>query len=199
MAESDWHRELMNNCIEALLAFFAERDDVYIAGNNFLYYQQGDPTAAVSPDCYVVFGASRGKRNSYKVWRENNLLPGVVIEITSKKTRRADTTTKYTLYEQVLRVPEYILFDPDGDYLNPNLTGYRLGANGYEPMPRDSEERLHSQTLELVLFQEGRAVRFFDPASNEVFLSYFESRQRTRAEARLAQALAEIEALRKQI
>ena len=30
--------------------------------------------------------------------------------------------TKRPLYERTLRVPEYFLFDPTGDYLRPRLT-----------------------------------------------------------------------------
>ena len=32
------------------------RPDVYVSGNNFVYYEEGDPKKRVSPDCYVVFG-----------------------------------------------------------------------------------------------------------------------------------------------
>ena len=47
------------------------------------------------------------------------------MESLSRKTRRKDTTTKPELYAR-LGVKEYFLFDPDREYLDPPLQGYRL-------------------------------------------------------------------------
>ena len=65
----------------------------------------------------------------YKTWIEGKS-PDVVIETTSKKTRRKDTVDKPALYAQ-LGVKEYFLFDPTQDYLEPSLQGHRLAGEGY--------------------------------------------------------------------
>src|SRR5690242_11794024 len=83
MAESDKHADLMTYVKDALRAFFADRPEVYVSGNNFLYYEQGNPRAVVSPDCYVAFGVGMRQRDTYMVWKEGGKLPDVVIEITS--------------------------------------------------------------------------------------------------------------------
>lgn len=115
MAETDKHCDLMIYVREALKVYFADRPEVYVAGNNFLYWEEGDAKKCVSPEVYVVFGAGMRQRDSYKVWEERGRLPDVVFEITSRKTRRQDTHTKRPLYERTLKVPEYFLFDPTGD------------------------------------------------------------------------------------
>ena len=58
-------------------------------------------------------------------------LPVVAIEITSESTRNEDVERKFDLYQDVLGIPEYILFDPTGDYIDVRLTGYRLTPQGY--------------------------------------------------------------------
>src|SRR5580692_12300644 len=103
MAETDKHLHLMIYCISALGNFFADRADVYVAGNNFLYWQEGNPKARISPDCYVVFGVEKRVRDSFKAWEEGGHLPSVVFEFTSKKTRQEDVRKKRPLYEQVLK------------------------------------------------------------------------------------------------
>src|SRR5579862_4559533 len=121
MAETDKHRELMLYFIEALIHFLINRTQAYVSGNNFLFYEEGNPKARLSPDCYVVFGIEPRLRDSYKAWEEGGKLPAVVFEFTSRKTQKEDTNKKRDLYEQTLQVPEYFLFDPTGDYLEPRL------------------------------------------------------------------------------
>jgi Uma2 family endonuclease len=197
MAESDKHRDLGVYTIEALRIFFAGRPDVYVAGNNFVYWEEGNPRAVVSPDVYVVFGVEMRQRDCYMAWKEGGRLPDVVFEFTSKKTRKEDTRDKLPKYEQVLKVPEYFLFDPTGDYLTPRLQGYRLVEGSYVPLEA-VDGRLHSELLGLDLVQEGERLRLWDPAKQEWLLSPLElaqareaERERAQAEAHRAQAEAQ--------
>jgi Uma2 family endonuclease len=189
MAETDLHRDLGVYFIEALKAYFAARPEVYVSGNNFIYWEEGNPRAVVSPDAYVVFGVGMRPRDCYKAWEEGGKLPDVVFEFTSKKTRGEDTTKKRPLYEQRLRVPEYFLFDPTGDYLRPRLQGFRLDGDRYAPL-EVVEGRLHSELLGLDLVQEGESLRLFDPARGEWLLSPAELESARQSERRRADAEA---------
>ena len=42
----------------ALKTYYAGRPDVYVAGNNFVFWEEGNPKARISPDAYVVFGST---------------------------------------------------------------------------------------------------------------------------------------------
>jgi hypothetical protein len=63
----------------------------------------------------------------------------------------------------VLQVPEYFIFDPTEDYLDPPLQGFRLVDGEYLPIePVDG--RLPSDVLGLHLERDGKELRFYDPA-----------------------------------
>ena len=190
MAEDVLHRKLMSYCCEALEQHFAHRPDVLVAGNDFVYYEEGNPKARVSPDCYVAFGLeARGIRHFYKIWEENHIAPAVVIELTSKKTQKEDVTIKRPLYEQTLRVAEYFQFDPTGDYLYPRLQGQRIVNGMYQPIPLDND-RMTSEQLGLELVIEGETLRFYDPEGNEFLRTYAQAEAQRQEEAQRAQAEA---------
>lgn len=196
MGETDKHRELMAYLIAALKIHFAGQPNVYISGNNFVFWEEGQSKSRVSPDTYVVFGAEMRLRDSYFAWQEGGLLPDVVFEVTSRATQREDLETKLPLYEQVLKTPEYFLFDPTGDYLRPRLQGYRL-ENGRYVRLELVNDRLHSERLGLDLVQEGETLRLLNPATGEVLPTALEQAERLQdAEAELARLRAEIEALK---
>lgn len=198
MAETDKHRRLMAYFIDALTVYFAGRPDVYVSGNNFLFWQEGNPRARISPDCYVVFGPSPDPRDSYMAWKEGGRLPDVVFEFTSRKTQREDTETKLPLYEQVLRTPEYFLFDPTGDYLRPRLQGYRLEDGRYVRLEM-ADDRLHSERLGLDLVQQNENLRLYDPIRREFLPTPLEQARRVaEAEAENERLRAELEALKKE-
>jgi hypothetical protein len=54
-----------------------------------------------------------------------------------------------------LRVPEYFLFDPTQDYLEPSLQGHRLVGEQYELLVPDAQGALVSEQLGLRLQAEG--------------------------------------------
>jgi Uma2 family endonuclease len=202
MAETDSHRKLMMALIEALDDHFAGDPEVYVSGNLLLFYAEGNRRKHVSPDVFVVFGVPKRDRDNYLLWEERRG-PGVVIELTSSSTRKEDRQTKFALYRDVLRVPEYFLFDPFGDWLKPRFQGYRLVAGEYRPM-RLKEGRMRSRQLKLWLEPDGKQLRLVDPETGQ--------RLPTRAEARLAkeqarlaeetariQAEAEVERLRAEL
>lgn len=192
MAETDLHRQIMMYCIEALKIHFQARLDVYVSGNNFLYYQRGNPRAVVSPDCYVVFGRDSALRNTYKTWEEAEILPAFVLEVTSQTTRKEDVRSKRPLYEGTLQIPEYFLFDPTGDYLKPRLQGFRMGMGRYEALALENDS-LHSEQLELDLRIEGNWLRLFDPILQEPLLTVLE-REQALQETRLRAETAELRA-----
>jgi Uma2 family endonuclease len=163
MPETDWHRILMCTLIDTLIRHFAGQR-VYTSGNLLLFYEEGNRRRHVSPDVFVVRGIDHYPRPNYLVWDEGKA-PEFVIELTSSTTRTNDLTTKRDLYRDVLRVKEYFLFDPFGDYLEPRLQGYRLRGEQYVAIrPRDG--RLPSRITGLHLERSGDDLRLWNPATN---------------------------------
>jgi Uma2 family endonuclease len=163
MAETDWHRILMNILIETLIDWYAAAPRTYVSGNLLLFYEEGNRRKHKSPDVFVVKGIDKHQRPNYLLWEEGKG-PDVVIELTSSSTRREDERDKYQFYQDVLRVKEYFLFDPLGDYLKPPLKGYRLRRGEYHPI-RFVAGRLPSHVLGLHLERNGRELRLYDPAA----------------------------------
>src|SRR5206468_9734638 len=96
--------------------------------------ERGNPRRHVAPDVFLVRGvAKEPPRDYYLLWKEEKG-PDVVIEITSKTTRREDQKKKLILYRDVLKVPEYFQFDPTEDYLKPPMQGHRLLGGQYVPI-----------------------------------------------------------------
>jgi len=188
MAETDRHRELMWELIKALQDRYAADPLVYVSGNLLLFYVPGDRLRHLSPDVFVVRGVPKRERLNYLTWEEGKG-PDVVIELTSSSTRHEDVDDKYQLYQNTLRVPEYFLFDPFGDYLDPPLRGYRLRRRRYAPV-RPVKGRLPSKVLGLHLERSGTDLRLYDPAVK---------RWLPTPQERLATAESEIERLRREV
>jgi Uma2 family endonuclease len=199
MGESDEHRQEMVRHIE-LLEYFFRGQQTYVSGDLLLYYEQGNPKKFVVADAFVVKGVTPKSRRTFKVWVEGKA-PDLVIETTSRKTRRKDSTEKPELYAK-LGVKEYFLFDPDQEYLDPPLQGYRLDGAAYSRISADAQGRLLSQELGLNLcVGEGR-LQFYRVDTGERLLTAaeraeLEAAARREAEAELARLREEL-ARRKQ-
>src|SRR5947209_2323994 len=179
MAETDTHRNLMMVLIEILKAFYQAQPRVYVSGNLLIFYQAGNKRRHVAPDVFVVKGVAKGDRLNYLVWEEGKG-PDFVIELTSSSTRREDVEKKFDLYQNTLKVKEYFLFDPLGDYLDPPLRGYRLRKGVYQPI-REVNGRLPSQVIGLHLERDGKELRLYDPSTGQ-WLPTPEVAQQQRAE-----------------
>jgi Uma2 family endonuclease len=131
MGETPQHRDNLAHLIEMLRQWYRDDENVYVSGNMFLYYMPGNRRKHVSPDVFVVEGIPRlPERRRYLLWQEKKG-PDLVIELTSASTRREDLDDKWRIYQDVLKVKEYFLFDPFAEYLDPPLQGYRLRAGRY--------------------------------------------------------------------
>jgi Uma2 family endonuclease len=170
MAETDFHRIVMMASIQTLEFWYAAVANVYVSGNLLMYYVPGNKRKHVSPDVFVVKGVKKKNRLYYLTWEEGKN-PNAIIEITSKSTRKEDTDKKFVLYRDVLKVKEYFLFDPFGDYLKPDrLRGYRLQKGEYVPI-EFVDGRLPSQVLELHLEADGVNLRLYDPTTKAWLLT----------------------------
>jgi Uma2 family endonuclease len=193
MAETPQHMKVMVDVIFGLDARYAEVQDVWVGGNLFFFYEKGNPKARVAPDVLLAKGVRKWDRPNYLLWQEGP--PALVVEVTSKKTRRKDQTVKKPLYER-LGVKEFVLFDPFAEYLRPPLQGFRLMRGSYQPIPLEADGSLRSQTTGLWFKREGQRLRLIDAATGEPILWREElEAARQSAEARAESAEERIRAL----
>lgn len=196
MGETDVHRDDMVSLIQALQQYYAHEPMVFVSGNLLLFYVEGDRRKHISPDVFVVFGVPKGQRLNYLVWEEGRA-PEVVIELTSKTTRKEDLEKKFNLYQDVLQVREYFLFDPLGEYLKPSMQGHRLTDGKYRPIDLEGA-RMRSEVLGLDLERSGSELRLFNrktggwlPTADEIRAALEERESVLAQEKRRADALAD--------
>ncbi len=109
-----------------------------------MYYDTHNPLWYKRPDWFAVVGVSRlyeqrDLRLSYVIWQES-VAPFVVVELLSPGTEKEDLgqtlrevsqpPTKWEVYERILRIPYYIVFDRYTD----KLQAFQLVADIYNPI-----------------------------------------------------------------
>jgi Uma2 family endonuclease len=135
-------------------------DEVFTASDLNLYYDARRTQWYKRPDWFAVVGVSRFYENidlrlSYVVWQEG-VSPLIAIELLSPGTEKEDLgqtlrsvdqpPTKWQVYEQILRVPYYVVFDR---YSN-QLRVFALQGDRYLEQSLD-ESRIWIPSLELGL------------------------------------------------
>ncbi len=201
MAESDLHRILMVDLIDAVDRRFQADPKFYVSGNLFIYYEEGHPEKVVAPDFFVVRGVPKGLRRVFKLWEEKKS-PQLMIEVTSPSTHLEDLGNKRAIYEE-LKVQEYFIFDPEGGRFQPPFRGFTLKRGVLQPVapaavssfgPPDGTVAgggkiiYHSAVLGLELHGQGSSLRLIDPKTGDPLPTSRELEQLMEAEKKRAGA-----------
>ncbi len=117
-------------------------EETLLASDLNLYYDPRHPQWYKRPDWYMVLGVPRATeqellRLSYLIWQEG-VSPFLVVELLSPGTESEDLgkklreinqpPTKWQVYEQILRIPYYVVYDR---YEN-NLRAFKIFGTHYE-------------------------------------------------------------------
>lgn len=170
---------------ENLEIWFATWPNVFIAADLFWYPVESERIQAYAPDTMVVFGRPKGRRGSYKQWREDNLPPQVVFEIESPGNTRRELQKKFEFY-QTYGVEEYYLYRPDQEQpQKARLQGWirrGSGLTSIDPIHNWISPRLG------IRFEkpEGEELRLYRP-DGEPFLSSVELAEQAQQERQRAQ------------
>jgi Uma2 family endonuclease len=168
------HRAQMNLLIESLEEAWRDRRDFYVGGNMGLYFSQtqAEKNDFRAPDVFIVLDTNQRERRSWVVWEEDGRVPDVVVELVSESTEHVDRGRKKTIYERVLRVPFYVIYDP----FSARLDVFQLdsGHRHYVAVEADGEGRCEVSSLGLLLGVvngtwrgvEAPWLRWIDPAGN---------------------------------
>lgn len=120
-------------------------NDIFTGTDLNLYYDLKHPLWHKRPDWFAAVGVDRlyqqsDLRMSYVIWQEQ-VSPAVVVELLSPGTEAEDLgvtirnpnepPTKWEVYEQILQVPYYVVFDRYRD----RLRAFVLESDGYQEHP----------------------------------------------------------------
>ncbi len=173
---------------ENLERMFADRPDVFVAGDLLWYPVEGNNRIRSAPDAMVAFGRPKGDRGSYRTWDENSISPQAVFEILSPGNRKSEMDRKQKFYEKY-GVQEYYLYDPDRN---------RLGGwmrSGKKLVPIENMQGWISPLLKIRFDLKEDDLHIFDPDGEE-FLTPLESTLQYRAKVQSESRRAEKERLR---
>ena len=160
-----------------LAALFADRSDVFVAGDLLWYPVEGNPDIRVAPDAMVVFGRPPGYRGSYIQHQEDHIAPQVTFEVLSPSNTRAEVRDKLDFYDRY-GVEEYYEYDPGRG----TLKGWVRRSGRLEPIPR--MEGWVSPLLGIRFSLEGTSLALYRPDGRrfETFVELDQRAQRSRAE-----------------
>jgi Uma2 family endonuclease len=167
---------LIKNGLEWL---FADRPDVFVAGDLLWYPIKGDNKTRCAPDALVAFGRPKGRRGSYKQWEEGGVAPQVVFEVLSPGNTPAEMQRKFDSYNR-FGVEEYYIYDPDG----PNLEGWLRGPGGLAPI--DGMAGWVSPRLGISFRIGSDGLELFDP-HGQPFISFVQLARERDAERQRAE------------
>ena len=195
--ETPWHRDQINLLVNLARYYHREREDCYVGGNMFVYWDPNDPRKSSGPDFMFIKGVERDReRNIWPVWREGGHFPNAIVELMSPKTKNKDRKTNKTKYEQVFQTPDYFYYDPQTE----EFRGWRLVEGRYEALLPNDQGWMWSEELSLWLGQwygpgnggtVGLWLRFFDSYGNLTPLPEEAACERAEAESERAEAESE--------
>jgi Uma2 family endonuclease len=188
-------------------------EEIFTASDLNLYYDLYHPQWYKRPDWFGVLGVSRlydkqDLRLSYVIWQEG-VAPFVAVELLSPGTEKEDLgrnlrdashpPNKWTVYEQILRIPYYFVFNRYTD----ELQAFGLVQESYQPLsPEGPGIWLEKAQLGLGLWQgcyqgiERLWLRWYDRDSQWILTPMEQEAQRAEREKargdRLAARLREL-------
>ncbi len=173
---------------ENLERMFADRPDVFVAGDLLWYPVEGNNRIRTAPDAMVAFGRPKGHRGSYRTWDENGISPQAVFEILSPGNRKIEMDRKHKFYEKY-GVQEYYLYDPDRN----RLSGWIRSDSKLVPI--ENMQCWISPLLKIRFDLKEDDLHIFDP-DGEQFLTPLESALQYREKVQSESQRAEKERLR---
>jgi Uma2 family endonuclease len=188
--------------LESLALVRARRPEVQVFNELLVQYplpRRKKPGQVVPDNMVVVWNRPIRAEGSYDVPLQP-VGPLWVLEYVSKNTKRKDYDDSFNKYEQDLRVPYYLLFVPDSQ----EMTLYRHTGEKYAAVVPDDRGRCPLPELELEVGLHAGWVRYWFrgellPLPADLLRQVDEERTlRLAAEAKLAEALAEVERLRRE-
>lgn len=180
-------------------------EQVVVAADLNLYYDPRHTLWYKRPDWFAVLDVARATQQqdlrwSYVIWQEG-VAPFLVVELLSPGTEQDDLgqalrelnkpPTKWEVYERILRVPYYAIFDR---YTN-NFRAFNLVGNRYQEIDL-SDQQLWLEEVQLYLGRwqgeykgvRGVWLRFYDPQGNLVPLPAEAAQQQAEQERQQREA-----------
>jgi Uma2 family endonuclease len=147
--ESNEH-VIQNGLLKEPVRMEFEKRPAFVATNLGIYFSdlQVRNNDFRAPDIMVVLGVEPDQEIlSWVVWERGGQTPDVVVEVLSPSTRDVDLGEKKRIYERVLKVHEYYVWD----LAERRAQGWQLQEGAYVPIAPDEQGHLACHMLGLKL------------------------------------------------
>lgn len=171
MGDSEPHAIANHILYMGVTNHFQSRPEYRVFTNLNMHYHPVDRVAYVSPDLMVV-RPLRPLAERVTSYRVSALRPAPVltVEILSPRSaQQQDLTNKPNIYS-FLGIPEYILVDVTGEFLEDRLSLRRLQADGGWLDERDADGGVTSRLGFRILLEEDGYPRVIDAATNKYYV-----------------------------
>lgn len=170
LVRADWHQRAIRDLSAALQDLAAQHSWPWHVGDQLTlvgWKPDGSPWRP-SPDIMIHPTAGPSLREEIVIREEGS--PALIVEVASRTTWAYDVDIdrvrqgKAYGYLHVLRIPEYLIFDPMGAYVPGQCRGWRrIGTSVREWRP-GAGGRYVSRSLGISFCPDGDLLRVFDPA-----------------------------------
>lgn len=177
-------------------------NQIFVATDLNLYYDVRHLNWYKRPDWFAVVGVSRlyqqfDLRLSYVIWQEK-VAPIIAVELLSPGTEKEDLgetergsqpPTKWEVYEQILKIPYYVVFDRYTD----QFRAFHLEDGSYSELVEENQLWLHEVQLGLGLWYgtyqgiQRLWLRWYDAQGNWVATEVEQERLRAEQERQRAE------------
>lgn len=192
--ESSLHTANTGILYVCLNAFLKCKQGYYAFSNLDLHYHPKIARASVSPDAMVV---SLDKKpydfQRYRIGKDGPA-PWVAVEVLSDRSeQQRDLTDKIALYA-LLKVPEYILVDPTGEFMAERLVLKRLQEDGTWCKERDADGAVTSFLGFRLILEADRQLRIFDAITGTPYFRPSEAQEAIDSRQQAQERIRELEA-----
>lgn len=205
---ADWHQHAIRALSTSLQALADERRWPWHVGDQLTLVGEKPNGKEWRPAPDVSIHPQLGPEQRQDIDVRVEGPPALVLEVASASTWRYDVSLESTRrgkrqagkafgYLVLLRVPEYLVFDPRGEFLAGQVRAWQRVGDVIQPWLPDADGSYHSQSLGITLRPDGTLLRVFDPEGNPVPY-WFEAARTARAQAQeIAELRAALERLRR--
>jgi Uma2 family endonuclease len=135
--------------------------------------------------------------------------PALVIEVASASTWTYDVSLEGTRrgkrqvgkafgYLVLWRIPEYLVFDPKGEFLAGQIRAWRRVGERVQEWQPDPDGRYYSPALSVSFRPDGPLLQVFDPEGHPIPYWFETTRENAALRRRMADLEAQLERLRRQ-
>ena len=205
---AEWHQSAIRALATSLKTLAEARHWPWHVGDQVTLVAWKPDNSAWRPAPDIVLYPQLGPEERQEISVREEGPPALIIEVVSASTWAYDVSLESTRrckkqvgkafgYLVGLRVPEYLVFDPRGEFLAGQCRAWRRVGDVVQEWHPEPDGRYHSQTLGISVQPDGARLRVIDPEGQPVPFWFEATRENMALRQRIAALEAELQQVRR--